>query len=56
MIIKNEKGRAAMNIAVKGQIVEQATSFSYHGHIITDEGRSNRNPKEKNGEKYIEQN
>lgn len=32
----NEKGRATMNITVNEEILEQVTSFSYLGHIITD--------------------
>lgn len=34
------KGETINAITVNGQILEQVTSFTYHGHIIIDEGRS----------------
>lgn len=53
MIIRNEKGRAAMNIAVKGDIRtsnEVLVSRTYNSRWML---KWNRNQKEKNGEKYI---
>lgn len=48
-VYHSEKRTATINTRLNVEIVEQVTSFSYLGRVLTDDGRSETKIKEKLG-------